>query len=474
VSDRSDAVVVGSGPNGLAAAIELARAGHGVRIYEANAQIGGGCRSAELTLPGFIHDTCSAIHPLGLASPFFQTVPLASHGLEWVHPPLALAHPFPDGSAAVLSTALDETAASVGEDGDAWTDLFGPLIDDFDILIGPLLGPLRIPAHPVAMGRFGLLGLRPALSLAGSRFAGEKARGLFAGMAAHSILDLHKPATAAFGLVLGLIGHVVGWPIPKGGSQEITNALVRELESLGGEIVPDTRVTNLDIAGDAGAILFDTNPRQLRDIAGDTLPAWYRRVLGNYRHGSAVFKLDWALDGPVPWTAPDCARAGTVHLGATMEEIAASERASSSTGSVSDRPFVILAQQSLFDPTRAPDGAHTLWGYCHVPNGSTVDMTERIEAQIERFAPGFRDRVIARTTTSPAEIHVENANFVGGDINAGAQDIRQLFTRPVPRYDPYSTPNPRLYICSASTPPGGGVHGMGGHHAAQSALRRAW
>jgi phytoene dehydrogenase-like protein len=311
------------------------------------------------------------------------------------------------------------------------------------------------------------------VSLAGSRFTGDKARGLFSGMAAHAILDLHQPATAAFGLVLGVTGHAVGWPIPKGGSQEITNALVRELESLGGEIVPDTRVDGLEIAGDAGAVLFDTNPRQLRDIAGDALPAWYRRILGNYRHGPGVFKLDWALDGPVPWTAPECARAGTVHLGPTMEEIAASERAATN-GRIADRPFVILAQQSLFDPTRAPDGAHTLWGYCHVPNGSTVDMTERIEAQIERFAPGFRDRVIARSTMSPAEIHASNANFFGGDINAGAQDIRQLFTRPVPRYDPYSTPNPRLYICSASTPPGGGVHGMGGHHAARSALRRAW
>ncbi len=471
--DRFDAVVVGSGPNGLAAAIELARAGRRVRVFEANSQTGGGCRSDELTLPGFVHDTCSAIHPLGVASPFFRTVPLAEHGLEWVDPPLALAHPFADGSAAVLSTELDETLASVGEDGSAWREMFGPLIDDFDILIGPLLGPLRIPAHPVAMGRFGLLGLRPAVSLAGAKFSGEKARGLFAGMAAHSILDLHKPATAAFGLVLGMVGHVVGWPIPKGGSQQITNALVRELESLGGEIVTDTPVTSLDIAGDAGAVLFDTNPRQLRDIARDALPQWYRRIIGHYRHGSGVFKLDWALDGPVPWTAPECARAGTVHLGPTIEDIAESERAAS-TGRIADRPFVILAQPSLFDRSRAPDGAHTLWGYCHVPNGSTEDMTERIEAQIERFAPGFRNRVIARSTMSPADIQASNANYVGGDINAGAQDIRQLFTRPVPRYDPYSTPNPRLYICSASTPPGGGVHGMGGYHAARSALRRAW
>ncbi len=473
MSDRNDAVVIGSGPNGLAAAIELARAGRQVRVYEANEQIGGGCRSAELTLPGFLHDTCSAIHPLGVASPFFKTVPFASHGLEWVDPPLALAHPFDDGSAAVLSTRMDETTASVGEDGQAWVDLFGPLIDDFEILIGPLLGPLRIPAHPVAMGKFGLLGLRPALSLAQSRFAGEKARGLFAGMAAHSILDLHKPVTSAFGLVLGLIGHVIGWPIPKGGSQQITDALVSELHSLGGEIVTDTRVSSLDVAGDADAVLFDTSAWQLGDIAGDALPGWYRSILGNYRPGQGVFKLDWALDGPVPWTAPECGRAGTVHLGATLEEIVASEHAAAH-GQIAERPYVIVAQQSLFDPTRAPDGAHTLWGYCHVPNGSTVDMTERIEAQIERFAPGFRDRIIGRSTLTPADFHASNANFIGGDINAGAQDIRQIFTRPVPRYDPYSTPNPRLYICSASTPPGGGVHGMGGYHAARSALRRAW
>jgi phytoene dehydrogenase-like protein len=468
-----DATVIGSGPNGLAAAIELARAGHGVRVFEANPTIGGGCRSAELTLPGFIHDICSAIHPLAVASPFFRSVPLASYGLEWIDPPLALAHPFDDGSAAVLSTTLDETAASIGEDGQAWVDLFGPLIDDFDILIDPLLGPLRPPRHPIAMGRFGLVGLRSAHALADSRFHGKHARGLFAGMAAHAILDLDKPATAAFGLVLGLVGHVVGWPIPKGGSQRIIDALAEHLRTLGGEIVTDTRVTGLDIAGDADAILFDTNPRQLREIGGDALPEWYRTILRHYRPGQGVFKLDWALDGPVPWIAPECARAGTVHLGPTMEDIVASEHAAS-TGRVTDRPFVILAQQSLFDPTRAPDGAHTLWGYCHVPNGSTEDMTERIEAQIERFAPGFRERILARSALSPADIHAGNANFVGGDINAGAQDLRQLFTRPVPRYDPYSTPNPRLYICSASTPPGGGVHGMGGYHAARSALKRAW
>jgi phytoene dehydrogenase-like protein len=473
VTDRFDTVVVGSGPNGLAAAIELAEAGHRVRVFEANPTIGGGCRSAELTLPGFVHDVCSAIHPLAVASPYFRTVPLASYGLEWIDPPLALAHPFDDGSAAVLSTDLDETAASVGEDGDAWIDLFGPLVDDFDILIGPLLGPLRIPAHPVAMGRFGLLGLRSCVSLASSRFRGPRARAIFSSMSAHSILDLHNLDTAAFGLVLGMVGHVVGWPIPRGGSQAITDALVAHLGSLGGEIVTDTRVDDLDIAGDADAVMFDTNPRQLRDIAGDALPDWYRTILSHYRHGPGVFKLDWALDGPVPWTAPECHRAGTVHLGPTMEDIAAYERGIWH-GEIGERPFVILAQQSLFDPTRAPDGAHTLWGYCHVPNGSTVDMTDRIEAQIERFAPGFRDRVIARSTLDPAEIHASNANFVGGDINAGAQDIRQLFTRPVPRYDPYSTPNRRLYICSASTPPGGGVHGMGGYHAAKSALRRAW
>lgn len=473
VTDRYDAVVVGSGPNGLAAGISLARAGRRVRILEANDTPGGSCRSAELTLPGFIHDTCSAIHPLAVASPFFRTVPMTTYGLEWIEPPLALAHPFDDGSAAVLSRSLDETAASLGVDGVAWIDTYTPLIKDFDILLGPLLGPFRIPRHPIAMARFGLPALRSGESFARASFAGPQARALFCGLAAHSIMDLTKPITAAIGLVLGLIGHVVGWPLPRGGSQEITNALVDHFHALGGTIETGVRVTSLDVAEGADAVMLSVTPRQFLDIAGDAVPARYRSQLGRYRYGPGVFKIDWALDGPVPWTADACARAGTVHLGGTMEEIVRSER-EVTTGRHPERPFVLLAQQSLFDPTRAPDGKHTLWAYCHVPNGSTVDMTDRIESQIERFAPGFRERIIARHTMGTAELETRNANYVGGDINGGIQDLRQLYTRPAPRLDPYATPNPRLYFCSSSTPPGGGVHGMGGYHAARSALRRAW
>lgn len=473
MTNQHDAVVIGSGPNGLAAAITLAEAGRSVRVLEANETVGGGCRSAELTLPGFVHDTCSAIHPLAKASPFFRSVPMASYGLDWIEPPIAMAHPFDDGTAAVLSRSLDETATSLGEDGPAWVDTFGPLIRDFDLLIDPLLGPLRLPRHPIALARFGLPALRSGSRFARSRFSGERGRALFAGLAAHSIMDLGKPATAAFGLVLGLIGHVVGWPIPRGGSQRIVDALVEHLRSLGGEIETGTRVTSLDIAEGAGAVLFDLTPRQFLDIAGDDVPSQYRRQLGRYRHGSGVFKIDWALDGPVPWSAAECAQAGTVHLGGTLEEIVRSEH-DVAMGRHPDRPFVLVAQQSLFDPTRAPDGKHTLWTYCHVPNGSTEDMTERITAQIERFAPGFRDRVIGKSVMTPTEIEASNANYVGGDINGGIQDIRQLYTRPAPRLDPYATPNPRLYFCSSSTPPGGGVHGMGGYHGARSALRRAW
>jgi phytoene dehydrogenase-like protein len=473
MTSQRDAVVVGSGPNGLAAAIALAQAGRSVRVLEANDTIGGGCRSAELTLPGFVHDTCSAIHPLAMASPFFRTLPLEANGVEWGHPPIPLAHPLDDGTAAMLFRSIDETAAGLGEDAAAWHDVYAPLARDFDLLIDPLLGPFRLPRHPIAMARFGLPALLPAHRFARSRFDGPRARALFAGLAAHSILDLDKPVSAAFGLVLGLFGHVVGWPFPRGGSQRITDALVAHLRALGGEIVTGERVTSLAAAGEAEAVLFDLSPKPVLDIAGDALPGWYRRILGRYRYGAGVFKVDWALDGPVPWTAPACAEAGTLHLGGTMEEIVASEHAVAS-GRHPERPFVLVAQQSRFDPTRAPDGKHTLWGYCHVPNGSTEDMTDRIEAQVERFAPGFRDRIIARATMGTAAVQAANASYIGGDINAGIQDIRQLYTRPAPRWDPYSTPNPRLYICSAATPPGGGVHGMAGYHAARSALKKAW
>ncbi len=467
-----DAVVVGAGPNGLAAAIALAQQDHSVLVLEGAATIGGGCRTAELTLPGFQHDICSAIHPLALASPFFKTLPLAPYGLEWIHSPFELAHPFDDGSAAVLERSIVRTAHRLGGDGPAYFQLMQPLLDDFDILSHALLGPLPFPRHPIALARFGLSALRSAGSLARSRFHNTHARALFGGMAAHSMLALDRPATAAYGLMLGLFGHAVGWPLARGGSQQFTNALADYLRDLGGEIRTSTQVTSLASMTDAQAVLLDVTPRQLLAIAGDALPRRYTRQLRHFRYGSGVFKLDWALDGPVPWTAEECGQAATIHLGGTLEEIERSEH-QVANGEHPEQPFVILAQQSLFDPTRAPEGKQTLWGYCHVPNGSTVDMTTRIEAQIERFAPGFGERIIARSAMNTADFQQHNPNDIGGDINGGMQDIRQLFTRPAVRLDPYSTPNKRLYICSSSTPPGGGVHGMGGYHAAKSVLKRS-
>jgi phytoene dehydrogenase-like protein len=468
-----NAVVIGAGPNGLTAAIRLAQDGKRVRVLEANDTIGGGSRSAELTLPGFLHDTCSAIHPTAYGSPFLQTLPLASHGLEWVHPTIPLAHPFDDGTAAIMARSITETGESVGTDAQAWRGLFGPLVDDFELLLPALLGPFRPPRHPIALARFGFTALRSGHAVAKSRFDGARARGLFAGLAAHSILDLDRAGTAAFGLVLGLFGHSVGWPIAVGGSQRIADALAAHLASLGGVIETGHRVTSLDGLDEAGAIVFDTGPANLAAIAGSALPDRYLRQLGRYRYGSGVHKIDWALDGPVPWTAPECGQAGTLHLGGTMEEIVFAEK-EVAHGRHPERPFVLIAQQSLFDSTRAPAGHHTLWGYCHVPNGSTVNMTDRIEAQIERFAPGFRERIIGRSVMTTSEIEARNANYIGGDINIGMQDLRQLYTRPAPRLNPYTTPNRQLYIGSSATPPGGGVHGMSGFHAAESALRRAW
>lgn len=467
--DGYDAIVTGSGPNGLAAAITLARAGRSVLVLEAEETIGGGTRSAELTLPGFVHDTCSVVHPLGVASPFFRSLPPNDVHLEWVPSPAPLAHPLNDGTAVMLERSVAATASGLGPDATAYRRLMAPLVDDSDELIRDILGPLRLPRHPLALARFGWYAIRPARDLAESLFSGERARALFAGLAAHSMLPLEKPVSAGFGLVLAMLGHAVGWPLSRGGSQQITDNLAGYLRSLGGEIVTGTRVTSLEQLPAARTILLDVTPRQVIAIAGGRLPSRYRRQLARYRYGPGAFKVDWALDGPIPWRAKECERAATVHLGGTLAEIAASER-SVWRGMHPEWPFVLLAQPSLFDQSRVPAGKQTAWAYCHVPNGSTFDMTERIEAQIERFAPGFRDRVLARNAMSPDMLEQHNANYIGGDINGGVQDLRQFFTRPVPRLSPYATPVSGLYICSSSTPPGGGVHGMCGYFAARAAL----
>jgi phytoene dehydrogenase-like protein len=442
-----------------------------VRVLEAADTVGGGARSAELTLPGFVHDVCSAIHPLGVASPFFRTLPLEEHGLEWIDSPAALAHPFDDGGAAVLERAPEAAVHALGEDDERWRKIFAPLARDADDLLADVLGPPHIPSHPLVLARFGARALLPAGTLARLSFRGEKARGLFAGLAAHSMLPLERPPSAAFGLMLGLLGHAVGWPFPRGGSQALSDALASYLRALGGEIETGQRVESLAELAGTRLVLLDVTPRGLIELAGDRLPARYRRRLEGYRYGPGVFKLDWALEGPIPWRAEECRRAATIHLGPTLEEIAASEAAPAS-GEIVERPYVLLAQQSLFDPTRAPAGQHTAWAYCHVPNGSAVDMTERIENQVERFAPGFRERILARSARGSADLERENPNYVGGDINGGLADLRQLLTRPVARWSPYSTPLPGVFLCSASTPPGGGVHGMCGYHAARASLRR--
>jgi phytoene dehydrogenase-like protein len=471
-----DAVVVGAGPNGLAAAITLAEAGLRVRVLEANDDVGGAARTAELTRPGFLHDLGSTTHPLGAASPFFRQLPLTSHGLEWIQPDVPLAHPLDDGRVVLHYRSLEETARGLGPDGDAWRDLFGPLVDDWPRLEEDVLGPLlHWPRHPVALARFGLSAIRSAEGLARHRFRTPEARALFAGHAAHSILALDRPASASFGLVLGLLAHRVGWPFPRGGAGRITAALASYLRSLGGEIETGRRVESLDGLPPAERIVLDLTPRQAIRIAGDRLPGPTRRALDRYRYGAAAFKLDWALASPIPWANPACARAGTVHVGGTLEEIAAGERAVAD-GHIPERPFVLLAQHSLFDPTRAAEGGQTAWAYCHVPNGSSVDMTDRIEGQIERFAPGFRDRILERHVSSPIELERQNANLVGGDINGGAQDLVQMLRRPLLRPRPYRLGGRGpggIYLCSSSTPPGGGVHGMCGWQAARTLLKDA-
>jgi phytoene dehydrogenase-like protein len=467
------ACVIGSGPNGLAAAIVLAQAGMHVDVYEAEAEPGGAARTLPLSLPGFMHDSGSAVHPFAAGSPFFTSLPLADFGLEWVHGEAPLAHPLDDGAAVVLERDLGETERALGEDGRTWRRLVQPAVDHWQEFAEDSLGPmLRIPRHPLRMARFGLTAFESAQSFAQNRFRNPRTRAVFAGLAGHSCLSFNRPLSATIGLMFGVTIHAVGWPIPRGGAGAITQALARYLMMLGGTVHISHRIDTAAFSGieaESALILFDTAPRQLLAIAGERLAPGYRRKLERFEHGPGAFKIDYALSEPVPWRAPECRRAITVHLGGTFEEIAAAEDAIAQ-GREAERPFVLAAQPTLFDATRAPEDRHVLWAYCHVPNGSAFDMTERIEAQIERFAPGFRDCVLARRVSSPAALEAMDANLFGGDVSGGALTMRQMIFRPTLRG--YSTGAPNLYLCSASTPPGGGVHGMCGYHAAQLALRQ--
>lgn len=465
-----EAVVIGSGPNGLAAAITLAQQGLRVLVIEARATPGGGLRTQALTLPGFKHDVCSAIHPLAQASLFFRSLALTAEEIEWIVPPVSLAHPLDDGTAVEVARSVEETADGLERDAGRWRRLFAPLVDRWPAFVDDLLAPLHLFRHPLLFGLYAPLLAAPATWLARLWFQDERTRALFAGMAAHSLLPLERPPSAGVGLLLTLLAQSVGWPMAKGGSQRIADALVHQLQRLGGDVVCGWEVADFAELPPARAYLFDTAPKGLLRIMGERLPSGYRRQLERFRYNPGVFKIDWALESPIPWKAKLCLQAATVHVGGTLEEIAASERAVWH-GKYPERPFVLLAQQSLFDSTRAPAGKHVAWAYCHVPHGSTVDMTEAVERQVERFAPGFRDCILARATRCAMEMEVYNPNYVGGDINAGVQDLFQHFTRPTPSLTPYRTPLKGIYLCSSSTPPGGGVHGMCGYYAAQTVLR---
>ena len=464
-----DAIVVGAGPNGLAAGITLARAGLAVDVFEGAATPGGGCRTEQLTLPGFQHDVCSAVHPLAAASPFFLGTDLAARGVRLLTPKVAFAHPLDGGRAAAVSGSVDETAGGLGADAGAYRRLMGPLVRDSGVIVPAVLAPLRsVPEHAVAVSRFGLRGLLPA-SLLARQFATEEARAMLAGVAAHSMQPLTVPLTGGFGLLLAMLAHSVGWPVVEGGSARLIDALTAELSSLDGQVVTGRWIRRLADLPPARAVLLDLTPRQFLQIAGDRMPARYRRAMQRFSYGPGVCKVDWALDGPVPWAAPACREAGTVHLGGTLAEVARSE-ADVTAGRHPDRPYCLVAQPGVVDPTRGPAGQQTLWSYCHVPSGSTVDMADRIAAQIERFAPGFRDLILARAVRTAAEMERHNPNYIGGDINSGAGTLRQTIFRPASRWNPYRTALPGVYLCSASTPPGGGVHGMCGLGAARAVL----
>jgi phytoene dehydrogenase-like protein len=465
---KYDAVVIGSGPNGLAAAVALAQRGLSVHVLEANDMPGGGTRTAEITLPGFRHDICSSVHPTGAASPFFRSLPLDTLGLEWVRPAISFAHPLDDGSAAAMMHSLDEAVTRLGVDGPHYHGWVAPFVESGGALMDEVMRPLHVPRHPWLLARFGLLGLHSAAGIAANLQA-DGARSLIAATAAHGAAPLSAVLSSALGFVLLIAGHLEGWPVARGGSQAIAEALIAHLRALGGSIETGRRVTSMRDLPEARAYLFDVTPKQLLAIAGDHLPSFYRWRLGRFQYGPGVFKIDYALNAPIPWRARECRETATVHAAGTFDETIAAEDAVG-RGRHPERPLVIVTQPSVIDSTRAPAGKHTAWAYCHVPNGSNLDMTEAIERQIERFAPGFRDTVLARVTSGPHELEEKDANYVGGDVAGGLTDWKQLFTRPVARLDPYATPNARIFLCSSSTPPGGGVHGMCGYWAAQSVL----